>query len=113
MSFELSGQNPKIFEAKKLNQRPAKCAIDRVLSLGTAELEGALGVPPRATDQLFALGDVQRRLPPVVAHLLLVEVELEAARDKVGELEHEHACTQDTIKIVDEGTNAHSILHTR
>ena len=25
--FGLSGQNPKIFEAKKLNQRPAKCAI--------------------------------------------------------------------------------------
>ena len=27
VSFGLSGQNPKIFEAKKLNQRPAKCAI--------------------------------------------------------------------------------------
>ena len=27
VSLELSGQNSKIFEAKKLNQRPAKCAI--------------------------------------------------------------------------------------
>ncbi len=36
MSFELSGQNPKIFEAKKLNQRPAKCAIAQAECLWAA-----------------------------------------------------------------------------